>query len=212
MEAGTDAARGGQKELGEFHHGRIVAGLQGFRHREGIGAGCEGGAQGLADGIPLVGRKPGALQADAVGATPADGMGTGDHGEGRCIPGDHAATGDHGEAAYPRELVHGAVAGKDGALADLGVSSQGTPIDQDHIVAHDAVMADMTAGHQPHAVAEQRLLPFPGGAMDSGVLVELAFGTDPHSAMGTVVLVVLRFASENGAGTEDATWPEDCSS
>ena len=169
-----------------------------------VGARREQAAQGAADGIALVRRKTKPHQAHLVDSAPAHGVGAGDDGEGGDIARDHAAAGDHAQAADPGVLVERAIATKDGAFADHAMATQRGTIDQDHAVANLAVMADVTAGHQAHAIAEDGGLVFAGGAVDRGVLVELAISADAHQRALSLIFVVLRFAAEHHATAQNA--------
>ena len=109
----------------------------------------------------------------------------------------------HAESSDPGELMGARLATHDDIATDLAMAGEHDAIRQNHVVFHDAVVADVCAGHEEAVRADVSLGAGLVGAVDGHELTQHVVVADYRPGLGAVVAGVLRIAADHGMRIDD---------
>lgn len=111
--------------------------------------------------------------------------------------GRHAA--EQNQAPDAAVLVYGAVPGKKNAVFQQAMAAQKGTIGQDTLVANDAIMGNMAAGHEEIVVTNPGFKPFIGASMDRHIFAEDIVLPNDGACFFAAEFQVLRKFAQYGA-------------
>ena len=109
----------------------------------------------------------------------------------------------------PHELMNRCIAGNDGAIADADMPAEQRAADERHAVAKNAIMSDVTVGHQQAAIANDGFRALGGPAVNRGPFSDNSAFADSAIADSAAKLVILGHIPDDGVRMHAATPAQD---
>ena len=125
----------------------------------------------------------------------------GDH-KGRHILYDLRATAGDGMGPDTTELMHRRETAHDCIIADRNMTGKGTVIRENNVIAHHAVMSDVTIGEEISVASDDRIRPWSGAPVDGTKFPKGISLADLQISRFTLILQILRALSDRGVGVE----------